>query len=119
MSRICALALLLVTGCGGGAAATQGPPATDARVGLMEWEVTSSAGALAAGPVTLEVTNAGTTAHDLRVAGDRAETAVATIVPGERATRGAGSHRRVRDRPVVQPAWPPRPRHGAPPPGRR
>ena len=44
-------------------------PSNDVRVGLTEWDVVASAAAVSAGPLRLTVTNAGTTAHDLRVAG--------------------------------------------------
>lgn len=78
------LALLLASGCTGGAA-DAGPPVREARVGLLEWEVTASASTLAAGPVRLEVTNAGATAHDLRVTGQRTEGAVPVLPPGDTA----------------------------------
>lgn len=88
MRRQLAIALvMLVAGCGSSApAAPAGPARTDARLGLVEWEVTSSAGSLEGGPVTLEVTNAGTSAHDLRVTGASTEAATAVLAPGERAT---------------------------------
>jgi len=83
-----ALALVvLAAGCGNsGPAAQAGLPQRDARMGLVEWEVTSSAGSLEGGPVTLEVTNAGTSAHDLRVTGPSTEAATAVLAPGEQAT---------------------------------
>jgi hypothetical protein len=36
-----------------------GPPATQARVGLIEWDITTSSNVLAEGDVELAVTNAG------------------------------------------------------------
>jgi nitrite reductase (NO-forming) len=78
------LTLLILSGCQGGAAAVSGPPVTDARVGLVEWQVATSAGALKAGPVTLQVTNAGTTEHDLRVRGVHVDGHTARLSPGQK-----------------------------------
>ena len=57
----------------------------DMRVGLTEWEVVTSAPAVAPGRVQLNITNAGATAHDLRIAG-AADGAVPILAPGERRT---------------------------------
>lgn len=59
-------------------------PASELRVGLAEWKITADADRLAAGIVDLTVTNAGSTAHDLRVsfAGDRTTT-TPLLQPGE------------------------------------
>lgn len=78
--------LLLLAGCGGAASPAGGPPAGEAKVGLIEWEITTSAPALLAGPVVLEVTNAGSSAHDLRVEAGGVDAALATLAPGEGAT---------------------------------
>src|SRR5713226_9570483 len=60
------LVLPTLTACGSaGAPLGTGPPVAFARVGLVEWRIATTAGALVGGPVTLEVTNAGSTAHDL------------------------------------------------------
>lgn len=85
-----ALAALLLLSLSGGCAATEvaaaGRPSDALRVGLVEWDVAGAAQSLAGGPVTLVVTNAGTTEHDLRVRGDRADSGTPTLAPGERAT---------------------------------
>ena len=61
-----------------------GPPASQARIGLVEWGFTSSASALIAGPVELEVTNAGSTPHDMQVlVGDEVVAATEVLRPGE------------------------------------
>ena len=64
-----------------------GPPASEARIGLVEWGFTSSASALVAGPVVLEVTNAGSTPHDMQVrVGDEVVAATPVLRPGESQT---------------------------------
>lgn len=64
-----------------------GPPAAKARIGLVEWGFTSSASALVAGPVELEVTNAGATPHDMQViVGDEVVAATEVLRPGETQT---------------------------------
>jgi uncharacterized cupredoxin-like copper-binding protein len=80
------VALLAFSACNGSTTQSGGPRSDHARVGLVEWEVTSSVRALAAGPVTLQVTNAGTTAHDLRVRGRRADKQTVVLAPGQTAT---------------------------------
>src|SRR6266849_547590 len=80
------LALVTTAGCGGGSTGATGPAVAHARVGLVEWEITTTAGALVAGQVTLEVTNAGTTVHDLRVRGQRADGHTARLGPGQTET---------------------------------
>jgi hypothetical protein len=79
-------ALITMSGCHGATPPAGGPPVAHARVGLIEWEITTTAGALTAGPVTLDVTNAGTTVHDLRIKGDRADGQTARLGPGQTAT---------------------------------
>lgn len=83
-----ALALLLAAaGCADPAKqiAAEPEPVSQARIGLVEWEITSSAAALTAGPITLQVTNAGATAHDIRVSGDDTDARVPLLAPGETA----------------------------------
>ncbi|HMC43559.1 MAG TPA: hypothetical protein VKI20_11165 [Acidimicrobiales bacterium] len=77
---------LALTSCRSSSPAAGGPRADHARIGLIEWEITASAGKLVAGPVTLQVTNAGTTAHDLRVQGRRAVAQTVILAPGQSAT---------------------------------
>ncbi len=79
-------ALLLVAGaCTGAASDRTGPPAAQARVGLIEWEITTSAEVLDDGSVSLKVTNAGATAHDLRVTGAGVDMATPLLAPGDSA----------------------------------
>lgn len=67
--------------------ASAGPATARMRVGLVEWGFTTSAGALVAGPVELEVTNAGSTPHDLQLLVDGEVVArTAVLRPGESET---------------------------------
>jgi plastocyanin len=64
-----ALALLVppvLAGCAGGSvvAPPAGPPATELRIGLLDYRFQLSAATLAPGSVTVVATNAGGTAHD-------------------------------------------------------
>ncbi len=82
-------ALLTLTACAQPASPTRaaGPPASQARIGLVEWGFTSSASALVAGPVELEVTNAGSTPHDMQViVGEQVVAATKVLRPGETQT---------------------------------
>ncbi|MDQ3609992.1 MAG: plastocyanin/azurin family copper-binding protein [Actinomycetota bacterium] len=84
MTRMLLLALaLVVAGCAQTAAQSPGPAATEARVGLTEWEVTTSASALSEGPVTLAVTNAGATAHNLVLSDEGGRDRTPLLAPGE------------------------------------
>ena len=84
-SVLVALSIVMV-GCSSATQPRQGPPTDTARIGLMEWDITSSATALAEGVVTLEITNAGATTHDLRVSTGDDEKASPILAPGESAT---------------------------------
>lgn len=80
---------LVLGGCAQPAspAPAAGPPASEARIGLVEWGFTTSASALVAGPVELEVTNAGSTPHDMQViVGDEVVAATEVLRPGETQT---------------------------------
>jgi hypothetical protein len=82
-------AVLVLTGCGSGAQSSapvpSGPPTNDLRVGLLEYRLALSAGALAAGSVTITATNAGSSGHDLRLRqGDTVLGATSVLSPGER-----------------------------------
>ena len=86
-----ALSLALLTACAGGsgsesaAPVPSGPPTSDLRIGLLEYRLALSAGALEPGPVTVTVTNAGSTGHDVRLRqGDRVLGATAVLSPGGR-----------------------------------
>ncbi|MBW3601148.1 MAG: cupredoxin domain-containing protein [Actinobacteria bacterium] len=87
MTRVLRLVLLLaVAGCAATATPAAGPAATQARVGLTEWEVATSAPALSERPVRLTVTNAGATAHNLVVSGGDGRVASPLLAPGEKAS---------------------------------
>ncbi len=91
-STVCAVAVSL-SACANDAAvegAAEGPPASDVRVGLVEWGFTKSARALVAAPSQLRVTNAGSTPHDLElIDGDRVLARVPSLRPGEQSTISA------------------------------
>ena len=63
--------LLVLTGCGDGvetsAPVPTGPPVSELRIGLLEYRLALSADALQSGTVTVTVTNAGSTGHDVRL----------------------------------------------------
>ncbi|CAN5128061.1 hypothetical protein BH20ACT9_BH20ACT9_03310 [soil metagenome] len=87
MTRVLPLVLLLaVAGCAGTAPQATGPAATEARVGLTEWEVATSTPALSEGPVGLTVTNAGTTAHDLVISDEAVLARSPLLAPGRQAS---------------------------------
>lgn len=77
---------VLTAACGSTDADAAGPAASTTRVGLIDWEITTAAQTLQSGPVTLDVTNAGATEHDLRVSGERVDAATPVLAPGEQAT---------------------------------
>ena len=79
--------VLLLSGCASGAHTTaptpSGPPVSELRVGLLEYRLALSAGTLRPGPVTAVVTNAGSSAHDVRFRqGDRVLGATEVLSPG-------------------------------------
>jgi plastocyanin len=67
--RRAAVVLLLfgLTGCGGGSvvAPPPGPPATELRVGMIDYRFQLSAATLRPGAVTVVATNAGSSEHDV------------------------------------------------------
>ena len=67
--RISTVLAAMAVACAPPAPAVPQTASNDVRVGLTEWDVIASATAVSAGQLRLTVTNAGTTAHDLRVAG--------------------------------------------------
>jgi hypothetical protein len=77
--------LVVAAGCTTSSAQPAGPPAEAARIGLIEWDVTTSSQVLADDEVELVATNAGTTAHDLRLVGERTDAYVELLQPGETA----------------------------------
>lgn len=62
---------LLLAGCGGGgepaAPTPSGPPVSELRIGMSEYQLQLSAGALRPGAVTVIGTNAGSTGHNVRL----------------------------------------------------
>lgn len=80
---------VLASGCSAPTGpAAPGPPVTELRVGLTEWSVAVPPNRLRAGPVQLDVLNAGATAHDLavRVLGGPVLARTALLAPGRRQT---------------------------------
>jgi uncharacterized cupredoxin-like copper-binding protein len=76
-----------LAGCTGGSTpAGEQPPAAAMRVGLTEWTITTESATLAAGPVTLSVTNAGTTTHQLTVTATDLHRVSPLLDPGQSAT---------------------------------
>lgn len=68
MRRAAILALpLLLAGCGGGSvvAPPSGPPASELRIGMIEYRFQLSAATLAPGEVTVVATDAGSSQHDV------------------------------------------------------
>ena len=76
---------VLLAGCSAGTSVVpSGPPVTELRVGLLEYRFALSGGAVRPGPVTVTVTNAGSTGHDVRFfQGERQLAAVPVLAPGE------------------------------------
>ena len=60
-------------------------PSHSVRVGLSEWTITLAPAVALAGRITLTVTNAGGTGHDLVVAGRDGSWATKELAPGQRA----------------------------------
>ena len=80
---------LLLTACGSGAESSapvpSGPPVSELRIGLLEYRLALSAGALRAGPVTVTITNAGSTGHDVRLRqGEKLLGATEVLSPGKK-----------------------------------
>jgi hypothetical protein len=80
------LLVVLASGCGSPSVQSAGPPAERARLGLIEWDITTSSEVLAEGDVELVVTNAGATVHDLRLVGERTDAHIDVLEPGEAAS---------------------------------
>ena len=85
-----ALTAVLAAGCGAGAPAAPvpaGPPVSELRIGLQEYRFQLSAGTLRPGPVEVVVTNAGSTAHDVRLLQGKQQLAASDVLqPGGRQT---------------------------------
>jgi hypothetical protein len=64
----------------------EAPAAKTVKVNLSEWKVRLTPSRIAPGPVTLEVTNAGTIPHAFEVEGGRLEQSTPQIQPGATAT---------------------------------
>jgi hypothetical protein len=80
-----AVLVMVTTGCASTSEPVTGPPTDSIRIGLVEWDITTSSTAAADGVVTFEVTNAGTTTHDLRISDGITEQATPVLAPGETA----------------------------------
>lgn len=85
------LALVVVLALAAACSATParpvaGPPTPQLRVGLRDFDIATSSVSVEAGSVTLEVTNVGATAHDLRIEGDGLDARIATLPPGGSST---------------------------------
>lgn len=77
------LLAVAVAGCSETPSASEREAASEVRVGLVDYDITTPSVAVRPGSVTLRVTNAGQTAHDLRVAGQETTARLATLDPGE------------------------------------
>ncbi len=84
-----AVALLTASACAGPGdlaapdrALPDDGPAAEADVGLTDFAIAVSATRLAGGAITLDVTNAGGTAHDLRILGEGVDTRTPVLRPG-------------------------------------
>jgi hypothetical protein len=86
LRQVAVLLVVLAAGCGSPSAQPAGPPAEQARLGLIEWDITTSSEVLAEGDVELVVTNAGATVHDLRLVGERTDVHIDVLEPGEAAS---------------------------------
>ena len=78
---------LALAGCGSSAESSapvpSGPPVSELRIGLLEYRLALSAGTLQPGPVTVTITNAGSTGHDVRLRqGDEVLGASEVLSPG-------------------------------------
>lgn len=83
------LAALWLTGCNSGSSgdvssyATRSAPSAQLNIGLTEWSIETGPVQATAGEVTLHVTNAGGTRHDLVVHGSQGSWATPLLDPGE------------------------------------
>lgn len=78
-----------LAGCGGGSDVPPpaGPPATQLKVGLIDYRFQLSAGTLKAGPVTVTATDAGSSRHDVVLTQDGREIGRSRVLaPGEKQT---------------------------------
>lgn len=72
-------------GPGPAASSPAGTPSSEIRIGLSEWSIHTGGAVAEPGEVRLIVTNAGATAHDLTVEGERGSWRTPMIGPGEQA----------------------------------
>lgn len=88
-SRLASVAFVgvaMVAGCADAPEASERDTVSQVRVGLIDYEITTPTVAVEPGRVTFEATNAGRTAHDLKVSGDAETAHLPTLAPGESAT---------------------------------
>jgi plastocyanin len=84
MRRAAAVLLLLgLAGCGGGSvvAPPSGPPATELRIGMIDYRFQLSAATLAPGTVTVVATNAGSSEHDVVLSEGGTEIGHSDVLP--------------------------------------
>ncbi|MEO2107957.1 MAG: hypothetical protein ABGZ36_20245 [Actinomycetota bacterium] len=79
--------LIMVSACGptgtiAGPATVAATPADRIDVGLTDFAIASSSAVVVVGTVTIDVTNAGATAHDLRIGGDGIDERSEVLPPG-------------------------------------
>lgn len=77
---------LLLAGCAAAPSAVTTDAANGIRVGLTEWQIALAPAAALPGEITLDVTNAGSAAHDLRVDGAAEPAGLPLLQPGDSAT---------------------------------
>ena len=70
------------TAAGPAGTAAEGAPADRIDVGLTDFTIATSTARVVAGTITLDVTNVGATAHDLRIDGDGIEQRSEVLPPG-------------------------------------
>jgi plastocyanin len=85
MSRraVVLLLLLLLAGCGGGSVVSppSGPPATELRVGMIEYRFQLSAAAVRPGTLTVVATNTGSAEHDVVLTENGTEIGRSDVLP--------------------------------------
>jgi plastocyanin len=77
------LLLLSLAGCGGGSvvAPPSGPPATELRIGMIDYRFQLSATTLQPGAVTVVATNAGSSEHDVVLTEGGSEIGRSAVLP--------------------------------------
>jgi plastocyanin len=83
MRRAAVLLLVVLTGCSGGSvvAPPSGPPATELRLGMIDYRFQLSAATLQPGTVLVVATNAGSSEHDVVLTEDGTEIGRSAVLP--------------------------------------